>query len=66
MDAPRMRYTGLWCALVGLYSAREGRGAGPGLSERAPSRTSTYLSISEIPKPLGLLSSPSGIAVSPV
>ena len=33
----------LWCAMVGLYSAREGRWAGSGLSELAPSWPVQYL-----------------------
>ena len=55
---------GLWCALAGLYGARYGRWAGSGLSELAPSCTSTYLSIPEVPTPFGLLSPMRGIAVS--
>ena len=70
MDWPRYRYAGLWCALAASYSARQGCWAGYGLSELAPSCTSTYLStylsIPEVPTPLGLLSSLRGIVVSPV
>ena len=66
MEWHRMLPKGLWCALVGLYSAREGRGAGSGLSELAPSCISIHLSSPEVPKPRGLLSPMRWIAVSPV
>lgn len=68
---------GLGIALRGSGALWEGsmalgRDAGLALvyPELAPSRTSTYLStylsIPEVPTPLGLLSSLRGIAVSPV
>ena len=49
----------LWLASIALGATR----AGSGLSELAPSCTSTYLSIPEVPTPLGLLSSLSGMEI---
>lgn len=62
---------GLWCALAASCSAREGCWAGSGLPCRYISahistyqHISVHISIPEVPTPLGLLSSPRGIAVS--
>lgn len=67
---------GLWCALAGFSSARQGFRSALGwrglvmvalvYPRLLGSYLSTYLSIPEVPTPLGLLSSLSGIAVSPV
>ena len=66
MDGHRMLAEGLWCALAGLYSARQGHWAGSGLPELAPSCISIHLSSPEVPTPRGLLSPMRGIAVGSV
>ena len=63
MDWYRMLPEGLWCALAGLYRARQGRWAGSGLVY-PELHLATYISIPEVPTPLRLLSSLSGMDVS--
>ena len=54
---------GLWCALAGLYSAGQGTGLALACPSWLRAHISTYLSIPEVPTPLGLLSSLSGMGI---
>ena len=65
MEWSGIRSEGLWFALVGLYSARCYQG-GPRRLWSILGWMQHHISIPEVPTPLGLLSSPRGVAVSPV